>query len=230
MPRRRSSSARWLQEHHNDPYVAAARRDGYRSRAAYKLLELQTFAKSNMGQPHKGQKRSGKFGFSSTRLIQTGMTVVDLGAAPGGWTQVATQLVGKEGRVIAADVLPMEPVSGAEVIQGDFLDDAVLQRIYVAIGSPGLAHVILSDMAPNMSGIACVDQSRGELLAESAFQFAETVLHPGGSLVLKLFQGSSFHTTVRHARQLFDQVRVVKPRASRDRSAEQYLIGLGFRR
>ena len=221
MSQRRPSSARWLQEHRDDPYVAAARRDGYRSRAAYKLLELQTFAKSNMGQ--SGRRAS------SGQLIQPGHVVVDLGAAPGGWTQVTTKLVGKTGRVIAADLLPMDPVDGAEVIQGDFLEDTVLQQILAAIGSPGFAHVILSDMAPNMSGIACVDQSRGELLAESAFQFAESILCPNGSLVLKVFQGSGFHTIVSHARQLFDQVRVIKPRASRDRSAEQYLMGLGFR-
>ncbi|MEO5349677.1 MAG: RlmE family RNA methyltransferase [Magnetococcus sp. YQC-3] len=217
MPQRRPSSARWLQEHRDDPYVAAAKRDGYRSRAAYKLLELQTYPKEHGG-------------LVGGLLIQPGMTVVDLGAAPGGWTQVATGLVGTKGRVVATDILPIAPLAGAEIVQGDFLDDAVLGQIMALLGEAGLAHVILSDMAPNMSGIATVDQARGELLAESAFQFAETTLHPGGRLVLKIFQGSSFHTVVSHARRLFEHVKLVKPRASRARSAEQYLLGLGFRR
>ncbi len=229
MPQRRPSSARWLQEHRDDPYVAAAKRDGYRSRSAYKLLELQEFPKDHR---HPDTVTG--------LLIQPGMTVVDLGAAPGGWTQVAVKLVGPRGRVVAADLLPMAPIAGVEIIEGDFLDEAVLRQIGVALGvvddqweprtGPGLAHVILSDMAPNMSGIACVDQSRGELLAESAFQFAETALRSGGSLVLKVFQGGSFHTIVGHARRLFERVKLIKPRASRDRSSEQYLLGLGFRR
>ncbi|MEO5341035.1 MAG: RlmE family RNA methyltransferase [Magnetococcus sp. MYC-9] len=219
MPQRRPSSARWLQEHRDDPYVAAARRDGYRSRAAYKLLELQTYPQTH------GSQDGARF-----LLIQAGMTVVDLGAAPGGWTQVATRLVGPGGRVVAADILPMEPVAGAEVILGDFLEESVWRQMSAALGAPGLAHVILSDMAPNLGGIPCVDQARGELLAESAFHFAESTLHPGGSLVLKIFQGSSFHTIVGRARQLFDRVKLVKPRASRDRSSEHYLLGLGFHR
>lgn len=217
MPQRRPSSARWLQEHRDDPYVAAAKRDGYRSRAAYKLLELQIFPKEHPSPDTP-----------SGLLIQPGMTVVDLGAAPGGWTQVATKLVGTRGRVIATDILPFAPVDGAQIIVGDFLEDAVLHQISAALGVPGLAHVILSDMAPNMSGIQCVDQARGEMLAESAFQFAEQTLQPGGSLVLKVFQGTSFHTVVSHARQLFARIKLVKPRASRDRSSEQYLLGLGF--
>lgn len=245
MSRRRPSSARWLQEHQDDPYVAAARRDGYRSRAAYKLLELQTFSKTHMKSTggsarraenpardaeHPARDAANPAPVSSGLLIRSGMTVVDLGAAPGGWTQVATGLVGRTGRVVAVDLLPIAPIEGAEILQGDFLDDAILPRIHAIIGASGLAHVILSDMAPNMSGIACVDQSRGELLAESAYAFTETMLHPGGSLVLKVFQGSGFHDIVRHARGLFDRVRVVKPRASRDRSTEHYLLGLGFRR
>ncbi|MEO5364190.1 MAG: RlmE family RNA methyltransferase [Magnetococcus sp. DMHC-8] len=224
MPQRRPSSARWLQEHRDDPYVAAARREGYRSRAAYKLLELQTFPEEHR-----------RAGLAGGPLLRPGMTVVDLGAAPGGWTQVATQLVGPGGRVVAVDLLPVAPLAGAEVITGDFLDDTVLAHIGAALAKPGstgpgLAHVILSDMAPNMSGIASVDQARGELLAESAFQFAETTLQSGGSLVLKVFQGSSFHDVVVRARRFFERVKLVKPRASRDRSAEQYLLGLGFRR
>lgn len=225
MPQRRPSSARWLQEHRDDPYVAAARREGYRSRAAYKLLELQTFTRTNVK-----RVKSRAPGSSTSLLIQPGMTVVDLGAAPGSWTQVTTKLVGKKGRVVAMDLLPMAAIRGSEIIQGDFLDTAVLQQIRTSVGDSECVHVVLSDMAPNMSGISCVDQSRGELLAEEAFQFSETILHPGGSLVLKVFQGTSFHTIVRHARQLFEQVKILKPRASRDRSAEQYLMGLGFHR
>ncbi|MBF0161315.1 MAG: RlmE family RNA methyltransferase [Magnetococcales bacterium] len=219
MSQRRPSSARWLQEHREDPYVLAARREGYRSRAAYKLLELQTFPKEHYRQ-----------GSDRGLLIQPGMTLVDLGAAPGGWTQVASRLVAPQGRVVAVDLLPMDPVAGAEVILGDFLEEGVLQQVAERLGGSGLAHVILSDMAPNMSGIPCVDQARGEVLAESAFQFAQERLHPGGSLVLKIFQGSSFHAIVGHARQLFERVKLVKPRASRDRSAEHYLLGLGFHR
>ncbi|MBF0099017.1 MAG: RlmE family RNA methyltransferase [Magnetococcales bacterium] len=222
MTQRRPSSARWLQEHREDPYVAAARRDGYRSRAAYKLLELQTYP-----QEHRLPDQAGGV------LLQPGMTVVDLGAAPGGWSQVAAQLVGPTGRVVAIDLLPMAPIPGVEVVEGDFLDEAILARLNDFLAHAGQvrsAHVILSDMAPNMSGIPTVDQARGELLAESAFQFAEATLRSGGCLVLKVFQGSSFHAIVAQARQLFARVKLIKPRASRDRSPEQYLLGLGFHR
>lgn len=143
--------------------------------------------------------------------------------------QVAAGLVGKSGRVVAVDLLPIAPLAHTTVIQGDFLEETVLQEIRAAMGDRGRAHVMLSDMAPNMSGVACVDQARGELLAEEAFLFAETVLQPGGSLVLKVFQGASFHTIVARARTCFDRVKILKPRASRDRSAEQYLVGWGFR-
>ncbi|MBF0182772.1 MAG: RlmE family RNA methyltransferase [Magnetococcales bacterium] len=220
MTRRRPSSARWLQEHREDPYVAAAKRDGYRSRAAYKLLELQTY-------PHAHRQPDQP----ASLLIQPGMTVVDLGAAPGGWSQVAAQLVAPGGRVVAIDLLPMAPLPGVDFVEGDFLDEQVLAQLNTLLDqekNPRSAHVILSDMAPNMSGIPSVDQARGELLAESAFQFAETTLRPGGRLVLKVFQGSSFHSIVAQARQRFERVKLIKPRASRDRSPEQYLLGLGF--
>lgn len=225
MPRRRPSSARWLQEHRDDPYVAAARREGYRSRAAYKLLELQTLAQSSVQQT--GHRTRGSEG---GLLIRPGMTVVDLGAAPGGWTQVATTLVGDKGRVVAIDLLPMKPIDGCDILQGDFLDATVLKHIHATLDGSECVHVILSDMAPNMSGISCVDQSRGERLAEEAFQFAETTLGLGGDLVLKVFQGQSFHTIVARARKHFNKVKIIKPRASRDRSSEHYLMGLGFRR
>ncbi len=222
MAKRRPSSANWLREHHSDPYVLAARRAGYRSRAAYKLLELhESMSKSSLGNKNSGGKKSG--------ILHNGMTVVDLGAAPGGWTQVALALVGSTGRVVAVDRLAMAELAGAVQIQGDFLEEAVLDSIHTALGSVGRAHAVLSDMAPNLSGIPSVDQARGEVLAESATQFAESVLLPGGRLVVKLFQGGAFHEQVKNARRLFERVKVIKPPASRSRSAEHYLIGIGFR-
>lgn len=213
MAQRSGSSARWLREHREDPYVAAARRDGYRSRAAYKLLELQETA-----------ARGGNPG-----IIRAGMTVVDLGAAPGGWTQVAVKLVGTGGRVVAVDQLAMGPVPGAEVLTGDFLDDAVLAQLRAALAPSDRSHVVLSDLAPNLTGIRVVDQARGMLLAEAALQFAETALRPGGRLVVKLFQGEGFQELVRHAGRLFARVKVAKPRSSRGRSREHYLLGFDFR-
>lgn len=214
MTKRRPSSGRWLMEHHTDPYVLAARRDGYRSRAAYKLLELNDSVKArNMG---KG-------------LIRAHDWVVDLGAAPGGWTQVALQLVGKQGRVVGVDLLPMDPIPGARIICGDFLELAVVEQVRDGLGAQGMADVVLSDMAPNMTGVKVADQGQGEVLAESAFEFVETMLRPGGRLVVKLFQGPDFHAMVRRARVMFDGVKVEKPPASRGRSAEHYLVGIGFR-
>ncbi|MBF0623987.1 MAG: RlmE family RNA methyltransferase [Magnetococcales bacterium] len=208
MPRRSASSQEWLRERRRDPYVQAAARDGYRSRAAYKLLEIQ----ASMRPP----------------LIGPGMGVVDLGAAPGGWTQVVAPLVGKAGRVVAVDLLPMAPVAATvTVMQGDFLDQDTLERIVTLLD--GGADLVLSDLAPNMSGIAVADQARGELLAENACQFAARVLRPGGSLVVKLFQGPGFHTLVREAKTGFGRTKVVKPKASRGRSPEQYLVCQAFK-
>ena len=211
MVKRRPSSKRWLQEHHDDPFVKEARVRGLRSRAALKLEQIQE-----------------KFA-----LIGPGQTVVDLGAAPGGWSQMAAQLAGSavggsSGRVVAADLLDMAPLAGVEFIQGDFLDDAVYHRL-CGLLPQGRAHVVLSDMAPNMTGIRAADQGRGEGLAEAAFHFAETTLAPGGALVIKLFQGPAFHELVGRARGLFATAKVFKPPASRDRSAETYLIGRDFR-
>lgn len=217
MTKRRPSSARWLFEHHHDAFVLKARREGYRSRAAYKLLELVAAS----GLDEKNKKVS---------LVRPGMLVVDLGAAPGGWTQVATQLVGQTGRVVAVDLLDMPPVAGAMFIQGDFMEDAVMARIVAAITPRNHVDVVLSDMAPNMTGIKAADQAHGELLAESAFAFAQDVLQPGGSLILKLFDGPGFHATVRQARQLFARIKIVKPEASRARSAEHYLLGITFKK
>ncbi|MBF0294712.1 MAG: RlmE family RNA methyltransferase [Magnetococcales bacterium] len=213
MTARRPSSARWLEEHRNDPYVAAARREGYRSRAAYKLLELdQSVMARNRGHG----------------LVNRGDAVAELGAAPGGWTQVAVERAGREGRVVAVDLLPMEPLPGAVIVQGDFLEEAIVEQVRACFGPSGQADVVLSDMAPNMTGYKLADQGRGGLLAEAAFEFAREVLRPGGRLVVKLFQGPDFHLLVRQARAMFASVKVEKPPASRDRSAEQYLVGIGL--
>lgn len=215
MTKRRPSSARWMEEHRNDPYVIAAHRDGYRSRAAYKLLELNEAVAARCG--GKG-------------LIRPGDVVVDLGAAPGGWTQVAARLAGEQGRVVAVDLLPMESMAGAFVVCGDFLQEAVWDQVIAFLGGPHIqANVVLSDMAPNMTGIKIADQGQGEVLAESAFEFVQTHLRPGGRLVVKLFQGPEFHNMVRQARLMFEGVKVEKPPASRGRSAEHYLIGIGYR-
>ncbi|MBF0109752.1 MAG: 23S rRNA methyltransferase [Magnetococcales bacterium] len=213
MTKRRPSSSRWLQEHHHDPFVLQARRDGYRSRAAYKLLEIA-------GQP---------FGEAGRAILGPGKTVVDLGSAPGGWSQVATGLVGERGRVVAMDLLSMPPLDGVVFIQGDFLGEVGLLQLREAIAPERMVDVVLSDMAPNMSGIATADQARGELLAEAAHEFARATLSPGGVLVVKLFQGPGFHETVRRAHLDFTRVKVVKPKASRSRSAELYMVGVGFR-
>ncbi|MBF0195646.1 MAG: 23S rRNA methyltransferase [Magnetococcales bacterium] len=214
MAKRRPSSGRWLQEHHDDPYVLRARKEGYRSRAAYKLLEIDA----------ELQQKYGK----KAALLRSGMTVVDLGAAPGGWSQVAVKLIGKTGRVVAVDLLPIEPINGSVILQGDFLDDAVLQQVTNALEPKGRADLVLSDMAPNMSGFKSSDMARGELLAEAAYDFISQVLEPGGAAVIKLFQGSEFHEMVKQARTMFEKVKVVKPQASRARSAEHYLLGLGY--
>ncbi|MBF0414883.1 MAG: RlmE family RNA methyltransferase [Magnetococcales bacterium] len=213
MVKRRPSSSRWLHEHHNDPFVLKARREGYRSRAAYKLLEIADHPLSGTG----------------GRLLKPGMTVVDLGSAPGGWSQVAADLVGDSGRVVAMDVLSMPPLDGVVFIQGDFLGVDGFTNLNEAIQPRKRVDVVLSDMAPNMTGIETVDQTRGELLAETAHEFARQVLGPGGTMVVKLFQGPGFHQTVRRARADFTRVKVIKPLASRDRSAEHYLVGVGFR-
>lgn len=214
MANRRPSSARWLEEHRNDPYVAAARRDGYRSRAAYKLIEIDAALAA------RSQGRG---------LFRPGDVVVELGAAPGGWTQVAASRVGDQGRVVAMDLLPMDPVPGALILQGDFLDETILEPLRAGMGPTGQADVLLSDMAPNMTGFKVADQGRGSLLVEAALDFAVEVLRPGGRIVMKLFQGPDFHALVRSTRLHFSSVKVEKPPASRDRSAELYLIGSGFK-
>jgi 23S rRNA (uridine2552-2'-O)-methyltransferase len=212
-----------MQEHVNDPYVQAARRDGYRSRAAYKLLELQTSLRSRTG--------------VMVPLLREGMSVLDLGAAPGGWSQVAARLTASSravggGLVIAVDRLPMDPVPDVVTLQGDFLEESTWTAIREQLAAHGRTGIdrLLSDMAPNMSGVRSVDQLRGAALAEAALECALELLHDGGGMVLKLFHGTEFQTVLRQVQALFQQVRVVKPSASRDRSPEQYLVASGYRR
>ena len=198
---RSKSSGRWLAEHFDDPYVKQAQQQGLRSRAAFKLLELQ----------------------EKYRLIRPGMTVVDLGAAPGGWCQVARPLVGSRGRVIALDILPMTPVPGVEFILGDFTENEPLQTLERTLGGAGV-DLVMSDLAPNISGMATVDQAKSMYLAELALEFARVHLKPGGDLVVKLFQGADFDGFVSEVRSLFGKVQVIKPKASRSRSNEVYLL------
>ena len=198
---RSKSSGRWLAEHFDDPYVKQAQQQGLRSRAAFKLLELQ----------------------EKYTLIRPGMTVIDLGAAPGAWSQVARPLVGSAGRVVALDILPMAPVPGVEFIQGDFTEDEPVRALELALGGAAV-DLVLSDMAPNISGMATVDQARSMYLAELALEFARAHLKPRGDLVVKLFQGADFDSFVREVRSLFAKVQVIKPKASRPRSNEVYLL------
>ena len=206
MAKKRSSSKAWLKEHRDDPYVQQAQREGYRSRACYKLLELQ----------------------AKDRLIRPGMTVVDLGSAPGGWSQVAAELVGHRGRVVASDILAMDALAGVEFIQGDFTEDAVFEQILVAIGEAPV-DVVVSDMAPNMSGLTAVDQPRAMYLVDLAVDMARRVLAPGGSFVAKVFQGEGFDDLIRDCRDSFGKVLTRKPQASRPRSREVYLVARDFR-
>ncbi len=203
---RSKSSARWLREHFTDEYVKRAQAEGYRSRAAYKLLEIH----------------------EKDRLLWPGLTVVDLGATPGGWSQLAARLVGGQGTVIALDILPMEPLPSVDFIEGDFREAAVLERLLNALnGRP--VDLVISDMAPNTSGIKAVDQPRGMYLAELALDFARRCLRPGGDFLTKAFQGEGFDGFLRELRAVFATVAIRKPRASRARSAEQYLLARNYR-
>lgn len=200
------SSRRWLDRHVNDPYVQRAQREGYRSRAAYKLIELD----------------------EKDRLLRRGLRVVDLGAAPGGWSQVAGRRVGPTGAVVAMDLLEMEPIAGVSFLQGDFREDADLARLTALLGSDAV-DLVLSDMAPNVSGMQAVDQPRMMLLVELAAEFAERMLRPGGALVVKAFQGTGFDQLVKALRQGYVQVATRKPAASRPDSREVYLVARGRR-
>ena len=203
---RTKSSARWLREHFNDEYVKRARQEGYRSRAVYKLLEIH----------------------EKDRLLRPGMTVVDLGAAPGGWSQLAVRLVGQQGAVIALDILPIEPLPGVECIEGDFREAVVLERLLAALNDRPV-DLVLADMAPNTSGIKAVDQPRGMYLSELALDFAQRCLRPGGDFLLKIFQGEGFDGFLKELRTAFVTVAPRKPKASRARSAEQYLLARNYR-
>ena len=203
---RSKTSNSWLAEHFSDEYVKRAQKEGYRSRAIYKLRELD----------------------ERDRLFRAGMMVVDLGAAPGGWSQYAKERVGASGRVIALDILPMDPVPGVECLTADFTEPESLKQLEQLLGGrkPDL---VISDMAPNISGVGPSDQGRSSYLLELAMEFSESVMVPGGAFVSKAFQGAGFSEAVRKLRANFDTVSVRKPRASRARSNEVYLVAKGFR-
>jgi 23S rRNA (uridine2552-2'-O)-methyltransferase len=206
MPKRTKSSARWLAEHANDEFVKRAHREGWRSRAVFKLAEIQ----------------------ESERLLRPGMRCVDLGAAPGGWSQYAARIVGGSSRIVATDILPMDEITGVDFVLGDFRDEAVLSQVLALLGADKV-DLVLSDMAPNMAGIDAVDQPRSMYLAELALEFAERVLAPGGDLLVKLFQGAGFAEIIKDARGRFGRVVTKKPKASRTRSPEIYLLARQFR-
>ena len=194
----------WMREHVNDPFVQLAQKEGYRSRAAFKLLEID----------------------ARDQLLKSGSVVVDLGATPGGWSQVAAAKVGRGGRVIALDLLPLDPLAGVDFIQGDFREDAVLKQLEgILQGKP--VGLVISDMAPNISGVASADQARAVHLAELALEFALEHLKPDGSFLVKVFQGAGFEDFYKLMRSRFTRVVSRKPKASRDRSSELYLLGTG---
>lgn len=206
MAKRSKSSGRWLKEHAADAYVKRARKEGLRSRAAFKLEELD----------------------AAERLLKPGMVVVDLGAAPGGWSQYAAKALNGKGFVFALDILPMDALPGVTVIEGDFREDGPLRALKQALaGRP--VDLVMSDMAPNMSGIDAVDQPRQLHLAELALEFSREVLRPGGVFLAKVFQGAGFDDLLRTVRREFAKVRMKKPPASRARSAEMYLLATGRR-
>lgn len=201
---RRAPGRHWRQRQGSDPYVARARAEGWRSRAVYKLMEIQ----------------------ERYRVLRPGALVVDLGAAPGGWSQYAAGIVGERGRVIAVDLLEMDPIPGVDYIQGDFRNESTLAQVLSHIGEEG-ADLVMSDLAPNVSGIRSVDQPRAIYLAELALELAGRILKPGGSFIVKLFHGAGFDEFVREARRQFRTVRVRKPGSSRRESRETYLVATG---
>lgn len=203
---RSKSSSRWLEEHVNDPFVKQAQIDGYRSRASYKLLEINT----------------------KDKLIHPNMLVMDLGSAPGGWSQVSAKLVGHKGRVIASDILPMDSIAGVEFIQGDFTEEAVFDEIMATLDGTR-ADVVISDMAPNISGVDVADQASSMYLVELALDMARQVLKPKGSFVAKVFHGEGYDEYVKDLRTSFDKVVIRKPDSSRARSREVYVVGKGFK-
>jgi 23S rRNA (uridine2552-2'-O)-methyltransferase len=202
---RSKSSKGWLKEHFDDAYVKKSREQGYRSRASFKLLEIQ----------------------DRDQLIRPGMTVIDLGAAPGGWSQVAASLVGPRGRVIASDILPMDNLADVQFVQGDFTEQEVIEKLLDLLG-PGKADLVISDMAPNMSGMKEIDQPRVLYLAELALELSGMVLKPDGALLVKVFQGAGLDAFQKELKACFRAFKVRKPQASRARSAELYLLAEGF--
>lgn len=203
---RSKSSNRWLEEHVNDPYVKQAQKEGYRSRASYKLLEL----------------------IDKDRLLRPGMNVVDLGSAPGGWSQVLARKLGAQGRVLATDILPMESIDGVHFIQGDFTEVSVFHALLDAMDGQ-MADLVVSDIAPNISGVDAADQASAMYLLELALDMCCQVLKPGGSFVAKLFQGEGSDAWLKQVRACFDKVVIRKPAASRARSREVYVVASGYR-
>lgn len=206
MSKRTKSSRRWLDEHFSDEYVKRSQREGWRSRAVYKLAGIQ----------------------EKDRILKPGMTVIDLGAAPGGWSEYARSVMGKGGRVIAMDILEMEPLDGVTFLRGDFTEDAPLQRLIDELGDRR-ADLVMSDMAPNMSGMKVVDQPKIMYLAELTHDLARQVLAPGGDMLVKVFQGEGFDEFLKALREDFAVVKTRKPGASRDRSREVYLLARNYR-
>ncbi|MDO9422978.1 MAG: 23S rRNA (uridine(2552)-2'-O)-methyltransferase RlmE [Methylobacter sp.] len=203
---RSKSSSRWMQEHFDDEYVKMAQAQGYRSRAVFKLKEIQ----------------------DKDRLIKPGMNIIDLGAAPGGWSQFARQIIGKKDKIIALDILAMEPLEGVDFIQGDFREQAVLDRLFAVLdGAP--VNLVMSDMAPNMSGNKGVDQPCSVYLGELALETAKAVLATDGAFLVKLFHGAGFEELHKEIQQSFAKVVIRKPKASRPRSNEVYILAKGFK-
>ena len=204
--KRSKSSRRWLDEHVNDPYVKQAHKDGLRSRSSYKLIELN----------------------EKDKLIRPGMLVMDLGSAPGGWSQVAGGLVGEKGRVLATDILPMAALDNVEFIQGDFTDDAVFRQLLDNLDG-NQPDLIVSDIAPNISGVAASDQASSMYLVELTLDMVRQVLKPGGNYVVKVFQGEGSDQFLKDVRSSFEKVVIRKPEASRPRSREVYFVAKGFK-
>lgn len=204
--KRSSSSARWIAEHEADAYVLEARKRGFRSRAVFKLLEIN----------------------ERDHVLRPGQTVVDLGAAPGGWSQVARPMLGKQGRLIALDILPMDPLDGVDIITGDFREDAVLEALQAQLQGEQV-DLVMSDMAPNVSGIGIADQAGQLYLCELAQDFAARHLKPGGDFLVKVFQGEGFEPFLVSLRKAYDKVLIRKPKASRARSREVYLLARRLR-
>ena len=203
---RSKSSSLWLQRHINDPYVKQAQKDGYRSRSAYKLIELN----------------------ERDRLLKPGMRVMDLGSAPGGWSQVAARIVGAKGRVLAADILPMDPIPNVDFIQGDFTEDIVVEKIFEWLGGEKF-DLIISDIAPNISGIDSADQAACMYFLELALDTVRKALKPGANFIAKMFQGEGSDAYLKDLRKSFVKVSIRKPAASRPKSREVYVVAKGFR-